>query len=129
MPKSKKDITDRKDIELLVNTFYGKVQQNETLGYIFNDVAKVHWETHLPKMYNFWSSLLLGEQSYMGNPMLTHVSLSKETPLTDVEFNTWKTLFNQTVDELFEGEKATEAKTKAANVAKIMLAKIQSIWV
>lgn len=129
MLTTKNDITNRADVELLVNTFYNKVQKDKTLGYIFNDVAKVNWETHLPKMYNFWSSLLLGDYSYAGNPMLTHISLSKKTPITDTEFNAWKMLFNQTVDELFEGTKATEAKTKAANVAKIMLAKIQSLWV
>lgn len=129
MAGRKKDISSREDVELLVNTFYGKVQQNETLGYIFNDVAKVNWETHLPKMYNFWAGLLFGEQSYVGNPMFIHVALSKKTPIAELEFNTWKALFNQTVDELFEGEKAEEAKTKATNVAKIMLAKIQSVWV
>ena len=33
------DIQHEQDISLLVNTFYGKVQDDERLGYIFNDVA------------------------------------------------------------------------------------------
>ena len=47
----KKDIENREDIILLVNTFYNSVKENKTLGYIFNDVAKIEWESHLPKMY------------------------------------------------------------------------------
>ena len=42
--ESKTDITGIEDIKLLVNTFYDKVQQHPELGYIFNDVAKVHWD-------------------------------------------------------------------------------------
>ena len=44
----KKDIENRGDIILLINTFYEKVKRDEVIGYIFNDVAKVNWEKHLP---------------------------------------------------------------------------------
>jgi hemoglobin len=64
----KNDIQNRSDIELLVNTFYEKVRENKVLGYIFNDVAKINWESHLPKMYSFWASILLGEHSFFGQP-------------------------------------------------------------
>ena len=121
----KKDIEKREDIVLLVNSFYDKVKNNKILGYIFTDVAKVDWEAHLPKMYSFWSSLLLGEQSYTGNPMMKHIALSKLTKLTETEFSEWLLLFNQNVDDLFEGEKASEAKIRAANIARLMLVKIE----
>ena len=49
----KKDIENRTDIELLVRSFYDKVKIDDTIGYIFNDIAKVDWEKHLPVMYNF----------------------------------------------------------------------------
>ncbi len=48
-----KDIENRTDIEVLVNAFYQKVQQDPLIGYIFTDVAKVNWKHHLPKMYEF----------------------------------------------------------------------------
>ncbi|MBK7681369.1 MAG: group III truncated hemoglobin [Bacteroidetes bacterium] len=83
-------------------------------------------ETHLPKMYSFWSSLLLGEHSFTGNPMATHIALSKNIPLTALEFSEWIQLFNATVDDLFEGEKANEAKIRAANIARLMLFKIEA---
>jgi hemoglobin len=122
----KRDIENRDDIELLVNSFYDKIRTNVILGHIFNDVAKVDWETHLPKMYSFWASLLLGEHSFSGNPMMKHVELSKMTAMTETEFSEWLSLFNQTVDDLFEGERAEEAKTRAANIARLMLFKIEA---
>lgn len=123
----KNDIATRNDIELLVNTFYDKVKTNKIIGHIFNDVAKVDWGHHLPKMYSFWASLLLGEHSFSGNPMQKHIALSKLTTMSEVEFSEWLSLFIQTTDELFEGEKAEEAKTRAANIARLMLHKIQTV--
>ena len=121
----KQDIETRDDIKLLVDTFYKKVEVNPVIGYIFTDVAKVDWQHHLPKMYNFWSSIILGDQSYEGNPMLTHIKLGKLTPLGESEFSEWLLLFNATVDELFEGPKADEAKLRAGNIARLMLFKVQ----
>lgn len=120
-------ITNRTHIELLVNTFYDRVKVHPVLGPIFNDMAKVDWNMHLPKMYNFWASILLGDQSYEGNPMVKHIQLSRTMPLTEHAFSEWITLFTRTVDDLFEGEKAEEAKTRAANIARLMLHKIQTV--
>ncbi|MBX2960257.1 MAG: group III truncated hemoglobin [Flavobacteriales bacterium] len=123
----KPDITSQTDIKLLVDTFYNKVQQNKVLAPIFNDVAKINWDEHLPKMYSFWGSLLLQEHSYQGNPMQIHVELSKITTMSSVEFSEWINLFYQTVDELFEGEIASEAKIRAANIARLMQHRIEII--
>ena len=78
----KKEIENREDIELLVNVFYDKVKQNTTIGPIFSTIANVDWKKHLPKMYSFWASILLGEKSFDGNPMQIHVALAKKTPMT-----------------------------------------------
>lgn len=122
----KPDITARQDIELLVNTFYEKVNQNETLSPVFNEVAKVDWPHHLPKMYDFWSSLLLGEQTYTSNPMIKHIDLSRQTQMSELQFSTWLKLFTETVNDLFAGEKAEEAISRATNIARLMLHKIQT---
>jgi hemoglobin len=122
----KKDIEDKNDIVLLVNTFYNSVQENKTLGYIFNDIAKINWEEHLPRMYSFWAGMLLSEHSYSGNPMVKHIELSKLTAMTEIEFNEWLLLFTNTVDELFQGAMASEAKLRAGNIARLMLYKIQN---
>lgn len=113
----KSDITSKTDIELLVDSFYNKVQQNEVLAHIFNDVVKINWNKHLPKIYSFWASLLLQEHSYNGNPMKIHVELSKMTPMSTTEFSEWVSLFYQSVDKLFESSTVEKAKTRAANIA------------
>lgn len=123
----KKDIEDKNDIVLLVNTFYNSVQENEILGFIFNDVAKINWDEHLPRMYAFWTSMLLNEHNFSGNPMEKHIALSRMTSMTEIQFNEWLLLFKTTVDELFEGEIANEAKFRAENIARLMLLKIQSV--
>ena len=62
--KMKTDIRHRKDIEKLVNSFYDKVKTDEVIGYLFTDVAKVNWELHLPKMYDFWENILFFSANY-----------------------------------------------------------------
>ena len=106
----KADIRTEEDIKLLVDQFYIKVIADETLGYIFTDVAKVNWEKHLPIMYGFWSANLLGTTAYKGYLIDAHFKLNDKIALTEEHFEGWKLLFNQTVDEYFEGETATLAK-------------------
>ena len=123
----KKDIEDKNDIVLLVNSFYNAVQENEILGFIFNDVAKINWDEHLPRMYAFWTSMLLNEHHFSGNPMEKHITLSRITSMTEIQFNEWLLLFTTTVDKLFKGEIANEANFRAGNIARLMLLKIQSV--
>ncbi|MEK6782393.1 MAG: group III truncated hemoglobin [Bacteroidota bacterium] len=107
-----KDIGDRKDIILLVDSFYVKVKIDNLLGPVFKHVD---WPNHLPIMYNFWSSMLLGDLSYQGNPFQKHVQLAINTS----HFNKWLELFTQTVDEHFEGFKADEVKSRAQTIAGV----------
>lgn len=120
------DISERTDIELLVNSFYEKVKTDETIGYIFTEVAAVRWEKHLPKMYSFWETVLLGKMSFKGNPMETHIQLSEKTPMQPRHFERWLALWNETVEEHFTGEIATDAKKRGKNIAGLMLFKIEN---
>lgn len=122
----KKDIHNREDIVLLVDTFYKNVALNEQIGPIFTDVAKVDWSHHLPKMYDFWESILFGKAVYKGNPMLSHIALNEQTPLQTEAFETWKNLFFQTVNDLFAGANADLIKQKAQSIADLMHFKINS---
>lgn len=122
----KKDLESRGDIELLVNTFYASVQKDDMIGPIFNDVAKVDWNHHLPKMYNFFETILLGGRGFKGNPMEVHFSLNQKTPLLPEHFERWQQLFSRAVDQLFEGETAEEAKQKASSIANLMMFRINS---
>jgi len=120
----KKDIGNRADIQLLVDTFYDKVKQDETIGYLFNDVAKVNWEQHLPRMYDFWENILFQTGGFKGNPMAAHVQLHQKSPLTAAHFERWQQLFLATVNELFEGDKAELIKQRARSIATMMLIKV-----
>lgn len=121
----KKDIESLEDIELLVNSFYSKVRKDETIGYVFNEVARVNWETHLPVMHRFWETVLFGKASFKGNPIAKHMALHTKTPLTDQHFSQWLYLWKATVDELFTGKMAESAKSKAELMKTLMLGKVQ----
>ncbi len=110
----------RGDIELLVNSFYKKVAQDPTIGFFFTQVAKVNWDEHLPKMYQFWETLLFGQTSYKGNPMAKHFPVNEVIAIEPHHFDHWLKLWTETVEELFMGEKADQAIYKAGNIARLM---------
>ncbi|AII53924.1 group III truncated hemoglobin [Hymenobacter sp. APR13] len=107
------DIQTEADIQLLVDTFYQKVHLDALLDPVFNEFARVDWSRHLPIMYDFWSSILLGSARYHGRPFPKHMPL----PIDATHFQRWLELFGSTVDELFAGSKAEEAKVRALNIA------------
>ena len=119
-----RDINSRKDIELLVNSFYKKVLKDDIIGFIFNDVVRLNWEKHIPIMYDFWESTLFQRTIYRGNPMQIHLELNEKIPLKKVHFDQWLKIFNETVDCFFSGEKAELAKTRALSIATVMQIKI-----
>ena len=115
-----KDIVNRTDIELLVNYFYGKIVESKELGFIFQEVAKVNWSTHLPTMYDFWENIILFSGNYKGNPLHLHKNLHYIKPLNETHFDEWNRLFIDAVDELFEGSKADLAKQRAISISEII---------
>ena len=115
------EILNLDDIKLLVNTFYSKIQVDQILGPIFNGIIQDRWPVHLEKMYRFWQTVLLGEHTYFGSPFLPHAKL----PIGEEHFERWLKLFYQTIDELFAGEKANEAKWRAEKMAKMFQSKIE----
>jgi hemoglobin len=106
------DILTRTEIETLVNKFYERVRADELLAPVF---AHVDWPHHLPVMYNFWSSILLGDMSYNGSPFSKHVGLV----ITADHFSRWLKLFMETVDTEFKGPIADEAKNRAQSIADL----------
>jgi hemoglobin len=120
----KKDIENNDDIQLLVNTFYEKVKGDETIRHFFTDVVHVDWEKHLPVMYRFWENIIFHTGSYSGNPMEVHQQLHSKCPMHKFHFDRWITLFNETVDELFDGEKAFQVKQRALSIATLIQIKI-----
>lgn len=115
-----KQLLDIDDVKLLVDTFYIKVRADELLAPIFNEQIEDRWPEHLQKMYAFWQTTLLGEHTYFGSPFPPHSQLAVDQR----HFKQWMSLFIQTVNELFTGEKAEEAKWRAAKMAEMFQLKI-----
>jgi hemoglobin len=120
----KRDIRNLEDIKLLVNSFYDKVKVDEFIGGFFTEVIAVDWEKHLPIMYAFWENVLFHTGSYNGNPMQQHMSLHKKSAMQKYHFDRWLSLFNETVDELFEGNNAIIIKQRALSIATVMQTKM-----
>lgn len=111
------DIGNEEDVANLVHTFYAKVRADELLGPIFEPIIKDNWDPHLKRMVDFWSTILLYTRKYNDDPMPKHMQL----PVEKQHFDRWLFLFNETLDDLFAGEIAENAKLRAASIAKIML--------
>ena len=116
----KKNITTREDIKNLVDRFYEKVRVDESISFLFNDIGRVNWEKHLPRMYDFWENIAFQTGSYVGNPMIIHADLHQKYPLTQKHFEQWLKLFVSTVDENFMGECAEMVKTRASSIAAVI---------
>jgi hemoglobin len=117
------DIFTIEDIKLLVDTFYKRIQADALLGPIFDGRIQDRWPIHLDKMYRFWQTILLEEYTYDGRPFPPHAQL----PVGHEHFSQWLSLFTATVDVLFTGDKATEAKWRARKMAEMFEHKIAYI--
>jgi len=121
----KKDIHNRADIEILINSFYDKVKVDDKIGFIFNEIIGTNWSHHLPIMYQFWDMVLFTTPGYAGNPTRKHVDIDSKIKLNKEHFDRWLELWNETVDNHFEGEKATEAKDRAMLMADLINMKVE----
>ncbi|MFN8155218.1 MAG: group III truncated hemoglobin [Bacteroidia bacterium] len=119
----KKDITSPEDIRYFVNTFYDRVRADDHLGDIFNGKIGDRWQVHLEKMYSFWQSLLFGDRSYNGRPFPPHMDL----PVGREHFMRWVLLFEEVINENYEGPVAEEAKLRANTIAGIFQSKLEQM--
>jgi len=112
-----KPILNNEDVTLLVETFYAKVLKDKVLAPFFK---QLDFEVHLPKMIHFWNFVLLDQPGYTTNVVKKHLKM----PLEHAHFQQWLFLFNETIDELFEGEKVSLAKQRASIIAWTIESKI-----
>ncbi len=120
-------ILGRPDIERLVNTFYTKVRADAPLGHVFDGVAQVNWETHLPKLYDFWDTVLFRAGTFRSNPIAAHAKLLDRADLGWPMFERWLAMFRETVEELFAGENAVHIIRCAEDMARVIHSKIHNI--
>jgi hemoglobin len=121
----KKDIENRDDIYLLVKVFYVKLMNDDLMRHFFIDfIDPEHLETHLQTLVDFWDNILFFSGGYRKNAMAPHLKLNQEKPFRKEHFKGWLSMFNASVDELFQGEIAHAAKSRAQSIATVMEIKI-----
>ncbi|OCX52894.1 hypothetical protein BEL04_00765 [Mucilaginibacter sp. PPCGB 2223] len=118
------DIASRTDIESLLTKFYERAFADDVIGFIFTEITHLDLATHLPVIANFWEDILLGTHHYHGNPVKVHLEIDRLSELNENQFNRWLFLWQITVDRYFTGPIADEARHRANNIAKVMIAKI-----
>jgi hemoglobin len=113
------DLDSPEEIAEMVRRFYQDVTQDDLLGPVFNDVAAVDWNEHLPKLAAFWNRALLGIEGYAGNPFRAHALINQRSPFTQAHFDRWLELFHDAVELGWTGPMAERALALAHNVARV----------
>jgi hemoglobin len=125
-PDTRHDIDTRADCEQLVRCFYGRALEDPVIGWLFTDVAHLDLESHVPRITNFWETILLGAHSYGGGAFRPHLELNAKATLKRGHFDRWLYLWRDTVDSLFEGDRAELAKAHATRVARAFEARLRT---
>jgi hemoglobin len=118
-PAPTRDLDTPEEIAEMVRRFYADVAQVGLLGPMFNEVARVDWSEHLPKLTAFWCRALLGLPGYSGNPFRAHALVHARQAFTAEHFDRWLSLFHDTVELGWVGPSADRALELAENVARV----------
>ncbi len=110
---------NREHIATMVVRFYTKVLKDETVGPFFiaklgDNIASDSWKEHIEILINFWSSMILQDGSYGGNPLAPHFLIGE---LNNGVFKQWLKLFFETVDEVFILKLGAEFKERSEIIA------------
>lgn len=116
-------LPNEQQIKELVDSFYSRVRNDELLGPIFATAIGEHWEEHLAKIADFWSSVVLASRRYKGNPMLAHIALPR---LGRDHFERWLSHWRATASELLGEMQASVFVSKAELMAERLLLAIDS---
>ena len=119
-----RDIETTEDVESLVDAFYAQALEDPVIGFYFTDVAGIDLDAHLPKLYRFWSAIILGLPTYRQNAFLPHAVLNEKSPFEARHFARWLKLFFATIDAHFEGPRTEQAKNRAQQIATAMASKL-----
>jgi hemoglobin len=116
----KRDIERREDLENVLKAFYEKVFTDELIGHFFTEVVPLDLKTHIPVIVDFWEAIVFNTQGYHKNVMMVHQHIHQLSAIRKEHLERWVKIFTETVDEKFEGEKATLMKQRARSVATLM---------
>lgn len=108
------DVITEDNIRRMVHAFYGSVRQDEVLGPIFEEALAHDWDGHLPRMVDFWSTVLLGTRSFQSNVLGKHMALPG---IEKDHFERWLHLFRETVHGIYAAGPADKIIQIAKRIA------------
>jgi hemoglobin len=118
------DIQNRDDLTVLMKSFYSKALTDELIGHYFTEVIALNMEEHIDRIVDFWESVVFEKGNYRGDVLTAHEKLHEVSPFKDEYFKRWVSLFKETVDDLYEGAKATLIKQRGESIATVMNIKL-----
>lgn len=121
----KSDIKTRDDVKMLVSSFYDKVKKDAMLAPFFLETVD-DWNRHIEHLTDFWESSLFLQTKFNGDPLQKHVEVDAKFnhTINEKHFGAWINLWLQTIDELFVGDYANNAKSRARKMSTFIHLKI-----
>jgi hemoglobin len=107
------DLRDEALHELLV-AFYATVERDDLLAPYF---APVDMSAHMPRIVDFWSTLVFETRRYSGNAFRPHMEMPG---LTAAHFARWVATMEATIDARAAGANAERMKALAHRIAYSM---------
>ncbi|MFZ0831996.1 MAG: group III truncated hemoglobin [Mycobacterium sp.] len=114
------DLASRADVEALLRRFYGRVLVDDVLAEPFEEIRMKGLESHLPVMCDFWETVLFRAGLYQGSALQAHKKVHGRNSLAANHFLRWLELWNDTVDQMYRGPVAEQAKVQATRIAWAM---------
>jgi hemoglobin len=111
--RSNGDLRDE-DLHGVLVAFYAAVEADPLLAPYF---ASVDMPGHLPRIVDFWSTLLFHTGRYSGNAFRPHLEMPG---LTGEHFERWLATLEKTVDAQHAGDTTERMKALAHRVASAM---------
>ncbi len=102
------------DLHGLLTAFYETVEQEPLLAPYF---AVVDMNAHMPRIVDFWSTLIWHTGRYSGNAFRPHMEMAG---LTGEHFARWLATLERTVDARFAGPSAERMKALGHRIAYSM---------
>ena len=99
------------DLHDVLTDFYARVAREPLLAPYF---APVDMTAHMPRIVDFWSTLLFHTGRYSGNAFRPHLAMPG---LTAAHFARWVATLDATVDARFAGPAAETMKDYAHRIA------------
>lgn len=115
-----RDIESREDILLILNHFYEAALSDKEIGHFFTEVVPLHLPIHIPVIADFWEMVVLGKGHYQKDVMAVHRGIHQLSTIRKEHLDRWVTLFTQTVDAHFSGDRASLMTQRARSIATLM---------